>query len=173
MYRVWTYYIEAVGVICMFCIVLLIFLCRIVVISSMSMEPTFRNGDYVLILPYLGILERGDIIVYVDPRNASHPLVVKRIVCLPTETVSITDDILSVRSGDVTKTFPTGTTIGRRDNGSDFSIQLGPEDYLLFGDNRPGSKDGRTQGTIQRHEMYGTPLMILWPIGRWGLVGSW
>ena len=135
------------------------------------MEPTLVQGDIVLVVPFIGSLGRGDVVVYIDPRLSAHPYVVKRIIGLPNEHLAIHDDLLSVGTGAGEQiTFSKDSPLGRRDNGQDFSITLGSEDYLLMGDNRPGSKDGRMTGTIQRHEMYGSILFRISPLSRIGLV---
>lgn len=141
-------------------------------VISFSMEPTFQKGDLVLTETLtLSVLspQRGGLIVYKDPRQTEKPLVIKRVVGLPTETVVIERDLVSVRSGfGAATTFAPDSNVGRRDNGQDWQITLGKEDYLLMGDNRAGSKDGRQTGTIQPSEMYGRPWLILWPLSRIG-----
>ena len=139
-------------------------------ITSFSMEPTLAQGDVVIVIPFLGSLGRGDVVIYIDPRLENHPFVVKRIVGLPNEQLAIRDDLVSVQTGEGELTFPKDSLLGRRNNGRDLSIVLGPEDYLLMGDNRPGSKDGRTTGTIQRHEMYGAILFRVTPLSRIGFI---
>lgn len=42
--------------------------------------------------------------------------------------------------------------------------------YLMFGDNRNNSKDGRYWGLIERHQVVGRAWRIVFPFGRWGRV---
>ena len=131
-------------------------------VTSFSMEPTYSLGDRVLVesLSLRAVPpQRGEVIVFRDPRQATHPLVIKRIVGFPDERIDIKDDVVSVTDKKGVQTvFEKGSLLGREDNGKDFTMQLGPLDYFLMGDNRAGSKDSRTWGTIQLSEMFGRPL---------------
>ncbi|MCL6624037.1 MAG: signal peptidase I, partial [Fimbriimonadales bacterium] len=40
--------------------------------------------------------------------------------------------------------------------------------YLMLGDNRNNSKDGRYWGLIERHQVVGRAWRIVWPPSRWG-----
>jgi signal peptidase I len=42
--------------------------------------------------------------------------------------------------------------------------------YLMLGDNRNNSKDGRYWGLIERHQVVGRAWRIVWPPSRWGRV---
>ena len=71
------------------------FLIRTVVqnfrVEGMSMEPSFHDGQFLLInkLSYrLGEAERGDVIVFRYPRDPSRDFI-KRIIGLPGETIEI------------------------------------------------------------------------------------
>jgi signal peptidase I len=138
------------------------------------MEPTFIMRDIVLVDSlslYIFPPERGELIVYKDPRQVDRPFVIKRIVGMPGEDLDIKDDIVSVTGSDgLTTYFGKGSLLGRENNGKDWHIHLGPEDYLLMGDNRAGSKDGRTTGTIQKSEMFGRPYFRIFPLLRIGLI---
>lgn len=134
------------------------------------MEPTLGNGDRMLIetlTPHLGLLFRGQLIVFRDPRDPKHPVVVKRIVGLPRETITVHRESVTVRHPNGREeTFEQGSVLGRKDNGDDKTMLLGPHDYFLMGDNRADSRDSRDYGTIQPNEMIGRPLIILAPLSR-------
>ena len=129
------------------------------------MEPKYLKNDILLVENFsLNFFapKRGEVIVYKDPRDKNHPFVIKRIIGMPNEKLFIENDLVSVvDKNNATTTFPLNSLLGGKDNGKDFSIILGPEDYFLMGDNRAGSKDSRETGTIQKHEMYGRPYFRL------------
>jgi signal peptidase I len=143
-------------------------------VTSFSMSPTFERDDLVLVEDFsLRFFppKRGDEIVYKDPRQKDHPYVIKRIVGMPGEDLYIKNDLVYVIDQNKNGLFfPPDSLLGRRDNGKDWQIHLGPEDYLLMGDNRPGSKDGRETGTIQASEMFGRPYFRLYPLSRLGFL---
>lgn len=147
---------------------------RSLTVVSFSMSPTLEKGDIVLVdwlSLYIIPPMRGGNIVYVDPRNKEHPYVVKRIVGMPNETVFIKNDLISiVDKNNSTTTFEAGSKLGGTNNGGDFQMLLGKDDYFLMGDNRPGSKDSRQTGTIQPPEMFGRPLFRIYPFSRFGFI---
>jgi len=62
-------------------------------VKGQSMEPTFENGDYLIIdeISYrFRAPQRGEVIVFKYPENPSQRYI-KRIVGLPRETIEIND----------------------------------------------------------------------------------
>src|SRR3989344_8351963 len=54
-----------------------------------------------------------------------------------------------------------GALIGGANNGELKEMKLGPEDYFVMGDNRRGSIDSRSWGTVQPPDIIGRPLVTL------------
>ena len=54
----------------------------------------------------------------------------------------------------------------------DYSVRLGEDEYLLLGDNRMDSYDGRMadMGPVGRDGLLGRVRWILWPLDRFGPV---
>jgi signal peptidase I len=162
-----------IGTICVL-LSLIILLGKSFRVVSFSMAPAYLVDDIVLAeslsLKFFD-LERGEVMVYKDPRQTEHPYVIKRIIGMPGEKLVIENDIVSIVDQNMaTTTFPKDSLLGRKENGSDYSVNLGPADYFLMGDNRPGSKDSRVSGTIQPHEIYGRPFFRIYPFHRFGFV---
>lgn len=157
-----------------FLITLFILSNSVLKVVSFSMEPTLMQGD-VVVIDRISLFffnpRRGALIVYRDPRQEEKPYVIKRVVGMPNELFLIREGIISVvdESG-ATTTFPIGSFLGRDLNGKDFQIKLGPLDYLLLGDNRSGSRDGRATGSIQPSEMTGRAYFRIWPLSRFGIL---
>jgi signal peptidase I len=126
------------------------------------MSPTLMGGDE-LIFSTIGGMHRGDIVLLETPGRTSI-LDVKRLVAVPGDLVTIHQDVVSV-NGEyepyaLQSTF-TGipSTIG-------LSFRLGPDQYLVLGDNRPQSLDSRTFGAIPRKAIIGRVWL------RWGGPGG-
>lgn len=67
-----------------------------------SMEPTFQNGDYLIIdeISYsVGDPDRGDVIVFHYPYNTKQ-FYIKRIVGLPGEILTLDDKGVTVKNKD-------------------------------------------------------------------------
>lgn len=134
-------------------------------VSGPSMLPTLEEGDRLLVeklTPHVGLLVRGQLIVFRDPRDPKHPVVVKRIIGMPRETIHVEAHQITITHGDgTTEILAQGSELGRDGNGDEKTMRLGPYDYFLMGDNRGESRDSRDYGTIQPSEMLGRPILAI------------
>ena len=154
------------------CLLSLPFVFRPYAVTGGSMEPTLHEGEVVLSekLTYRFHISRGEIIVFRNPHE-KHVIEVKRVIGLPSETIEMGSEGVTVireckgekgekgeergETGECSVSFPTGTIIGGEFNGT-FRIKLGPEDYLVLGDNRSKSSDSRTFGAVQKSDIIGS-----------------
>lgn len=123
-----------------------------------SMEPTFQNGDYLIIdeIGYiLGEPARGDVIVFRYPHNPSQ-YYIKRIVGLPGEFVEIHDKGVTIKNKANPDGFslqeeylPDPSTLGQ------MTVVLGTDEYFVLGDNREASSDSRRWGPLKREFIVG------------------
>ena len=147
------------------------FLIRTVVqnfrVEGMSMEPSFHDGQFLLInkLSYrLGEAERGDVIVFRYPRDPSRDFI-KRIIGLPGETIEIREGQVYI-NGQLT---PTMATINEAAYNSG-PTTIGQEELYVLGDNRPNSSDSHAWGTLPLDLVIGKVVLSYWPPKTWGLV---
>lgn len=166
---------------------------QVVVVAGGSMYPTLHNGDLVVVealstqLPFYAQLRRGEVVVFKNPHRGpdDDSLLIKRVVGLPGETVHMASSSLVVtRACDAAgaplaparsdvdsackRVFEAGSVLGRKDNTETFSMYLGPEDYLLLGDDRIDSSDSRYYGAVQKSDLVGRAAFRLWPLARMG-----
>lgn len=137
-------------------------------VAGLSMSPTLSDRDYLLVDRVFfreAGLRRGDLVVV---RLAGEgPFVVKRLVGMPGETISI-------RGGEV---LIDGRPWSRLSGASgmrpsDYGpVRLGSGEYFLLGDNPPVSVDSRTFGPVGRSLIYGRVLLRYLPVSRVGPVG--
>ena len=138
-----------------------VFIIDTFVVQGDSMEPTIHDGDLVVInrLAYVGkIPKRGDIVV-VEPRN-SYKKVIKRIIGLPGEKISMLDDgTIKINAGEENKDlFLNEPYIIKQSKGSSTEMlyeTLDPKEYLIFGDNRDKSVDSKEFGAIDSWDIKG------------------
>ena len=136
-----------------FCAIgLLMYSVRVAAVTGSSMEPSLHEGSRIvfdrLTVRFTGI-NRGDVIVFRNPKDAGITEV-KRVVGLPGERVLIEGGTISVTPpGGRLQEFPQGTLIGGSGGIGDFTIQLGPEEYFVLGDNRKKSTDSRDFGAVR------------------------
>lgn len=155
-------------------------------IPSSSMEPQLRVGDRVLVsrLAYrLHDPNRGDIVVFRDPRAAPPPggfrpgrliggalealglrepeveVLIKRVVGLPGETVEGRDGGVWVDGRLLVEPYlPPGVLTG------DFGPVTVPSgSYFVLGDNRGSSADSRRFGPVPVSRIIGRAVLIIWP----------
>ncbi len=117
----------------------------IVYISGPSMQPNFFTGDCVLVLRTPNV-ERYDITVV----RWQDKWLVKRVIGLPEDSISLADGYTSVNGQQLTEPFEYYT--GNR-NIAEISI---PDDHIfIMGDNRANSHDSRAFGPVSTTDIYG------------------
>lgn len=139
------------------------------IVQGASMEPTFYDYHYLIIdkVSYrLDDPERGDVVVLDLPQDTSRALI-KRVIGLPGETVSIQNSRVLIKNAEHPDGFyleepyvatdaiggPTGMT-----------VTLGEDQFFVLGDNRRVSSDSRSWGTLPREDIEGRVLLRLYPL---------
>ncbi|MDM5249284.1 signal peptidase I [Lysinibacillus sp. G4S2] len=151
-----------------------------VAVQGASMEPTFENGDKVIVNkvgPRISNYDRFDIIVFEAKEDENF---IKRIIGLPGDHIAYKDDVLYINGKAYDEPYLTEYKEALRDKGNftyDFTLeeQLGemtvPEGhFFVLGDNRRRSIDSRKQevGFVSQDKILGTAEFVLWPFERLG-----
>jgi signal peptidase I len=142
------------------------------IVEGSSMEPNFQDGQilYVSRLNYLlGAPERLDIVVFHYPRDPSEDYI-KRIIGLPGDVVEIRNTRIYVN--DVLLDEPYINEPCTPSHCRDERWELGPEDYIVLGDNRNNSSDSRVFDQVNRKFLVGEVLVRYWPPEKWGIVSQ-
>jgi signal peptidase I len=135
-------------------------------VDGFSMVPTLQDGEYVLVsrLSYkTGAPERGDIIVFSFPADQRQDLI-KRVIGLPGETISIKDRVVSVNGKPLTETYIADSPVYT----GEWTVPEG--NLFVLGDNRNDSKDSHQWGLLPIENVIGKALLIYWPPPEWKLV---
>ena len=170
-------------------IVLKTFVVQAFFIPSGSMEPTLMPGDRVLVMKAFDTQERGDIVVFEDPKPGRQPDrgviegflhwlseglgfarpadedFIKRVIGLPGETVELRNGKLFVDGELIEEPY----LVGKPDT-RDYGPVTVPEGKLfVMGDNRLNSNDSRFGlGFVPRDKVVGEAFVIIWPPSRIG-----
>ncbi len=137
------------------------------IVTSSSMEPTLFKGDRILVrrtrftpehLP-----QRGDIIFFRDPLSLSTWLV-KRVIGLPGETVTIFEGRVFINGVPLKETYLNGIYV-------DYHFSRIPSDAVfVMGDNRKVSDDSRDYGPVPLDLIDGKVVLRYYPLSRLGRV---
>jgi signal peptidase I len=130
------------------------------------MRPTLEDGEYILVnkLAYkTGEPARGDIIVFIFPINPQEDLI-KRVIGLPGETISVHNGVVSVNGSPLTEPYIASPPA----YDGDWVI---PEDQLfVLGDNRNDSRDSHQWQFLPIENVIGKAVLIYWPPEQWQVI---
>lgn len=147
-------------------LVVVIYVVSVQQIMGPSMQPTLNNGDIVLLNKFqyrLFDVKRNQIIAlnYKDTKY-----MVKRVIGLPGEKIEFKNSTLYINDKAYNEPFIKNVKT------NDFSLKdIGydviPEDmYLVLGDNRENSMDGRDFGLISKKDILGKASIRIWPLNK-------
>lgn len=111
---------------------------RVNIVDGLSMYPTLKDGE-VLLGSRFGKIERGDIVV----AQREDYYVIKRVIGLPGESVKGNNGNVYINGQLLKEDYVVNNSY---DN---WEYVVGEDEYLLIGDNRPNSYDGRDYGPIK------------------------
>jgi signal peptidase I len=152
-------------------------------VAGGSMRPTLEPGQRIAVAPLVRPPRRGDLVVVARSRSTgasqwgspdpSRPTgaspwgspdpsggveVVKRVIGLPGERVRLAGGGLEVDGAAVPEPYLAGpATAGALD------VELGPAEYLVLGDHRAASTDGRDFGPVGADALVGRVRFVYWP----------
>lgn len=165
-------------------------------VDGHSMDPTLAHNDRLFVLKVTPI-DRFDIVVAQEEENGHVKRIVKRVVGMPGDTISYTDDVLTINGKvvdepyladylakfqedklqatysynqlfqDLAKSSHAFTSMDRGQTAS-FSLTVPEGEYYLLGDDRIVSKDSRHVGTFEREDIIGEVIFRWWPLNTVG-----
>ncbi len=135
-------------------------------ISSSSMEPTLEVGDRLLTFKITDI-QRRDIVVIQSPEPFDRIPIIKRVVGLPGETVSVEDGSVYIEGRKLTERYIMDEPVYELEE-----VTLEGDQYFLLGDNRNRSKDSSVWGPVGRDLIRGRVIYRYWPAKRAAIFSS-
>lgn len=120
-------------------------------VKGAAMEPTYQEGDYLLIQKIQHSFKRGDVVVFFyPPDNQEKRFLIKRIIGLPGETLEIKAGALHVNGVRI----EVPPIVGPWEY--DQRVELKKDEYFVVGDNIGKSFDSRIFGPIQASSIIGS-----------------
>lgn len=112
-----------------------------------SMEPNLKDGTKMIVsFKKDKTLNRGDlvgVVVYEDDRPF---VIVKRIIGLPNESISIKENITYINGEQLNEPYAYYSSV----SSDNLFMTLGEEEYFVMGDNRLHSTDSRILGAVPK-----------------------
>jgi signal peptidase I len=141
--------------------------------QAASMEPTLFPGDRISAINRSSPLQRGDVVVLDPPSSAyqgsSPGPEIKRIVGLPGETISSSDNTVFINGRSLTEPYLTSGAVLT----APIVTQVIPVgQYFVLGDNRADSADSRFFGPIPSASVVGIATTIVSPPSRAGPIAG-
>ena len=150
------------------------FLLESFAVQGDSMEPSYSEGDFLLVdkISYrFGDPSRGDVVILRNPDDPKGNLLIKRIVGLPGETLTIDPEtkkvFIATQNGEEELILAESYTNTNRY--TEYCENLGPlelgnDEYFVMGDNRGASQDSRCFTTMLHKDLIiGKTVMRAWP----------
>jgi signal peptidase I len=145
-----------------------IFIAQPYIVEGLSMDPTFKNADYLIVDQLSQRFEipgRESVVIIRYPKDPSK-FFIKRLIGFPGDTVSIKAGIVTIYNEQNKDGIKLNEPYVIYTKQEDFSATLGVDEYFVMGDNRAGSSDSRAWGTLPRKYIIGVPFLRLLPLNK-------
>ena len=135
--------------------------------TSGGMAPTIKSGEKVTIEYTAYIIakpRRWDVVALKPPNSSSNLVVLKRVIALPTEMISLTTNGIVVNGSLISlpdaltnvALFPLAKLPGSPELGAvKLPYRVPPEYYFVLGDNWANSLDSRYYGAVPAKDIIG------------------
>jgi signal peptidase I len=180
-YGVGGFFVEIIKIFILALIVIMpirVFLFQPFFVQGASMEPTFKDGQYLIVNelgykktdlrvttvePFREIM-RKDVIIFRYPKNPKQYFI-KRVIGLPGEQVEIRKGKVYISSENLEE-FQLDEEYLSDDllSKGDGKYKVGKDEYFVMGDNRSHSSDSRMWGSINSDDVIGKVFIRAWPI---------
>ena len=152
------------------CVLVFVFVLRIMDVHGTSMVPTLHNGDKVLVSDLFYEPERGDIVVFKKDSYDDGKALVKRVIAVEGDVVNIDFErgIVYVNGEETEEDYIDVLTTTKIDF---IGPQTVPESCLfVMGDNRNASTDSRDKriGMVDKRLVIGKVLLVVYPFDSFG-----
>lgn len=142
-------------------IILKIFVFNFILVKGDSMNPKFKNNDFMFlnkIIYRFSNIKRQEVVVIKYKDND----LIKRIIGLPNDKIKVENGKLYINNKEVKENYINSYTASY-----DFDeITLKDNEYFVMGDNRYNSYDSRNFGTIMKNNIIGRVEFRIFPFDK-------
>jgi signal peptidase I len=143
-------------------------------VSGNSMLPTFADKEQLVaekVSVKVSPLKRGEIVIFEHPKETNH-LVIKRIVGLPNEKITIVDGMVLINGTKLEEPYIQASIQTNPGKELKESVEyfIEPNAYVVLGDNRLESIDSREWGALKKEYIIGRAFVVFSPLDHFRLV---
>lgn len=145
-------------------------------VNGPSMETTLHKDGIVIVemvSKYIAGPKRGDIMTINAtglPGYTKKEEIIKRVVGLPGETVSIKDGSVYINGVLLSEPYLDDGVVTEISGSENNNITLGKDEYYFLGDNRGVSEDSRILGPIVRSRIRAHVIIKIYPFNDMGIL---
>ena len=164
-------WIQCVVIALICCVLVFVFVARVIDVVGQSMVPTLHEGDKIIITRLAGDYEVGDIVVLRKDTFRQEPIV-KRIIAVEGQTVDFdfTTGTVYVDGVALDEPYINERTYDPEDYAGPVTVEEGC--VYVLGDNRNNSTDSRTStiGCVDERYIMGKVIFRILPFGSMGAI---
>lgn len=149
-----------------------IFIAQPYVVSGSSMDPTFKDADYLIVDQISKRFEtpkRGSVLIIRYPKDPSK-FFIKRLIGFPQETLEIKGGQVTIYNTENKNGLKLDEPYIVYKKNENLTVTLGEDEFYVLGDNRAGSSDSRVWGPLPEKYIVGRPILRLLPLSK---IESW
>lgn len=146
------------------------FIAQPYIVSGASMDPTFKDGDYLIvdqISKRFSKIERGSVVIIRYPKDPSK-FFIKRLIAFPNEKIEIKNGKVTIFNESNPKGLKLSDAFVEHQKADNLYVELKNNEYFVMGDNRANSSDSRVWGSVPENFIIGVPLVRLLPLNKIG-----
>ena len=150
-----------------------IFVFSTVVVDGPSMEPTYEDGDFVLVnkMSYqIGEPKKDDIIIFTFQNGAEEEQLIKRVIGVPGDVIDLREEdghyVLWVNDEKIAEPYLAEEMTNKGEMVYPYTVPTAS--YFVMGDNRNYSMDSRSReiGAVSKRNIVGKVIFTIWPFGK-------
>lgn len=153
------------------CVLVFVFVARVIDVVGHSMVPTLDNGDKIIITRLAGDYDVGDIVVLRKDTFRQEPIV-KRIIAVEGQTIDFdfTTGAVYVDGVELNEPYINELTYDPEDYTG--PVTVGENQVFVLGDNRNNSTDSRTAtiGCVDKRYIMGKVIFRILPFDKMGAI---
>ena len=153
------------------CVLVFVFIARVIDVVGHSMVPTLDNGDKIIITRLAGDYDVGDIVVLRKDTFRQEPIV-KRIIAVEGQTIDFdfTTGAVYVDGVELNEPYINELTYDPEDYTG--PVTVGENQVFVLGDNRNNSTDSRTAtiGCVDKRYIMGKVIFRILPFDKMGAI---